>query len=72
MKVSDWFAPHGIVRRLSKRLLQVIAESRKAKDLTPSELAQTIQKVSHAKQTPEQVQGQGRARGRERGDENER
>lgn len=23
MKVSDWFAPHGIVRRLSKRLLQV-------------------------------------------------
>ncbi|CNI75932.1 MULTISPECIES: ABC transporter permease [Yersinia] len=23
MKVSDWFAPHGIARRLSKRLLQV-------------------------------------------------
>ncbi|MCB5309428.1 ABC transporter permease [Yersinia massiliensis] len=23
MKVSDWFAPHGITRRLSKRLLQV-------------------------------------------------
>lgn len=23
MKVSDWFAPHGVARRLSKRLLQV-------------------------------------------------
>lgn len=23
MKVSDWLAPHGIARRLSKRILQV-------------------------------------------------